>query len=321
MCSLARTGLLGWPSVSRDGTLVYSQDDRKWRLNWIETNGSRSPAPGADARWIQSVALSPDGSTAAIATAGESQGFDIWLHDLLRGTRTRLTTESSAGGPIWHPSGKSIAFRTSRRGNWDILTIPVDGSGQPTELVATPLDEEPMDWSPNGKILLYRVAGNRSDIWRLDTQLSTTAPVPFLQSPRRENFPVLSPDGRFIAYSSNESGRPEVYLQRFPEGGDRRQVSVNGGDCPRWRMDGRELVFIEDQYLVSVPITLGAVVSFGVPRRVASASSLVFPTPDSRLYDISPDGRRILVAELDSETARPVIRVVQNWFAEFKDRK
>ncbi len=227
--------------------------------------------------------------------------------------------------PIWHPSGNIIAFVCARGGNWDIFTKPGDGSGAERPLVATPLNECPDDWSPDGRYLVYRVGDPKrnSDLWYLKKKEDGSGyeSVPFLQTPSEEGEAAFSPDGRFLAYVSNESGKPEVYVQRFPEGGGRQQVSVNGGRQPRWSRDAGELFYLEGETLMAVPVTTGLRFSPGIPRPLFKAPSLFRQQGEvRRTYDVSADGRRFLLAE-PPVPSEPVIRVVRNWFAEFQDRR
>jgi len=187
------------------------------------------------------------------------------------------------------------------------------------------LNECPDDWSPDGRYLVYRVGDPKrnSDLWYLKKKEDGSGyeSVPFLQTPSEEGEAAFSPDGRFLAYVSNESGKPEVYVQRFPEGGGRQQVSVNGGRQPRWSRDAGELFYLEGETLMAVPVTTGLRFSPGIPRPLFKAPSLFRQQGEvRRTYDVSADGRRFLLAE-PPVPSEPVIRVVRNWFAEFQDRR
>jgi Tol biopolymer transport system component len=324
---VARTGWLRSVGVSLDGTLAYLEHEWRQQLTWRDRDGRKSVALEVPNRWILMLSLSPDGRSAAVASWGDDYRSAIWLHDLARGTKMRLTSEPSANGnPIWHPSENIVTFVSYRRGNGDIFARPADGSGTERPLVATPLDEHPFDWSPDGRCLVYRVVDPKggSDLWYLKKKDDGSGyeSAPFLQTPFGETEAAFSPDGGFLAYVSGESGRGEVYVQRFPEGGGRRQVSVNGGIQPRWRKDGRELFYSEGETLMAVPVTIGSTFSAGVPRPLFKALGLLRePGEQGQRYDVSADGRRFLLAEPVDEAAEPVIRVVRNWFTEFRDRQ
>ena len=184
-----------------------------------------------------------------------------------------------------------------------------------------------MDWSPDERHLLgtQPQEGHR-DIWyakRKDD--STYEAAPFLQGPFEERAAKFSPDGRLVAYSSNESGRYEVYVRRFPDGGGKRQVSQNGGGQPRWSNDGKEMFYVEDDWLAVIPVTITPSFSVGSPRRLFQSAGFrgeyrgtdaVRPS-----YDVSADGQRFVIAEPLEDAPPPVIRVVQNWAAEFQGNR
>ena len=226
---------------------------------------------------------------------------------------------------MWSPSGDQIAFHSRRRdGNADIYVKSADGSGEAKAVVSTPLDEWVSDWSPNGDYLRYHTgeAETRLDVWymKLSGENSGGERVPFLQTPFDEQGAQFSPDGRFVAYSSNESGRVEIYVRPFPEDTGKWQVSSNGGNYPRWGKDGGELFYVSGDKLISVPVTLDPNFSARSPDSLFQdrfLSSGIFAS----VYDVSADGQSFLVRELIEGAQEPVIRVVQNWYEEFRDRE
>ena len=274
--------------------------------------------------FINGISVSPDGEHAVLEARVEGN-LDIWVRDRASGVNTRLTfTDGNDGSPVWSPSGDQIAFFSRRRdGNADIYVKSADGSGEAKAVVSTPLDEWPSGWSPDRDYLLYhtRESKTRLDLWylKLSGENSGGERVPFLQTPFDEKAGQFSPGGRFVAYSSDESGRFEIYVRPFPEGTGKWQVSRNGGSHPRWGKGGRELFYVSGDKLISVPVTLDANFSAKSPvslfqDRFLAAGTFAPP------YDVSADGRSFLVRELIEEAQEPVIRVVQNWYEEFRER-
>jgi Tol biopolymer transport system component/DNA-binding winged helix-turn-helix (wHTH) protein len=310
------------PTISLDGTLAYLQFQRHRKLAWVDRAGvpvKREAGPG---ELITAFALSPDGTKAAV-TIWDPRQPDIWVWDLERGSRTRLTFgPHSEGAPVWSPAGDTITYWSNQNGNWDIFQKRQDGLGSARPLVATPLDEAPEAWSPDGQILIYRVNDpeRRNDLWLLKPKEDGSGHIsaPLVQTRFGEQAADLSPDGKFIAYTSDESGKEEVYVQEFPAGG-RQPVSVGGGSWPRWGKTGRDLFYVAGDALMRVPVRAGRDFSAGKPQEVFRSASLL-PGGDgiSPTYAPSPDGQRFLVAQAASDDRTSRIRIVKNWFAEFE---
>ena len=210
----------------------------------------------------------------------------------------------------------------------DIFSKAADGSGQVEPLVALPLDEFPTDWSKDGKHVLYdrHHSETRTDIWYLSQKADDGGfdATPFLATRFDERAAKLSPDGRYVAYVSNESGERQVYVRPFPEGDSKWRISRSRGTQPRWRRDGRELFFVESSTLPRVPSTLFAVPVSLTPSFSAGTPTKLFQSPRLRSgtlaqYDVSADGQRFLIVEPIGGV--PAIHIVENWFAEFKDRQ
>ena len=322
------------PSVAQDGTLVYPAVEAwpKIQLTWHDSSGHKIATVGGP-EGIETMSLSPDGRSVALNIIGdfnESRGLGegIWILDVSRGTKTRLTSSAQADlQPIWAPTGKEITFCSNRLGHGDIYTAPLDGSGEVNLLVSGPLYKRPDDWSPDGKFLVYEMADpkSRHDLWYLKPkQDGGYESTPFLRTPAWEESARFSPDGQFLAYVSNESGRAEVYVRRFPDGSGVRQISVNGGRLPSWRKNGKELFYLENDSLVSVSVTTKPAFSIGGMRRLFKnpglaeirLSAYYFADP---MYGVSTDGQRFLFPELVGPVGKPVIHVVENWFEEFKN--
>ena len=325
--SIAEDG--GDPSVAEDGTLVYVDllGGGRQQLVWRDREGGKKLGViGQPQDLIRFPALSPDGRQVAVRGL-EDNNEDVWVHQVGRSLKRRLTFNAATDGrPIWSPSGKEIAFRSDRGEGYDKIYIrPADGTGEPALLVDNPLDEIPNDWSPDGKYLLYSVNGEETawDLWYLKRKEDGSGfePVPFLQTSFSERAAKFSPDGRFVAYVSDESGRNEVYVRPFPGGDGKWQVSGNGGTQVRWSKDGKELFYVERDTLMAVAVaTTPSFTSGAVTRLFQDADLLGVEAPR---YDVSGDGRRFVLREpvAGTEEKPPSIHIVQNWYEEFRDRE
>ncbi len=317
------------PSVARDGTLVYL--DRagavESQLVWRDRGGKRlGPIGRPKAGSIFFPKLSPDGSRVAAQDNG-SGDFDIWVHETERAVATRLTFAAGFEAyATWSPSGTEITFTSDRRGSRDIFSKPAAGTGEATLLVGGPLEDDSPDWSPDGNYMVYEVSGdpkNKGDIRYLKrkTEGGGFEEAVFLATPRQEGAAKFSPDGRFVAYCSDESGRFEVYVRPFPEGGGKWQISTNGGTQPRWSRDGKELFYVEGSILMAAPVNATPSFSVSTPARLFEDASLSgFLQPN---YDVSKEGQRFVLVGIagdEADTPRS-IHVVQNWFAAFRDRE
>jgi len=322
------------PTVAADGTLVYLDGigSGRQQLVWLDRSGEKTGEIGQAHEVIGSSALSPDGRLVAVE-ATEDSNEDVWVYDIARGVRIRMTSApESDRRPVWSPAGDELAFTSNRVGNRDIFLRQADGTGERKVLAATPHTELLCDWSRDGKYLLYSLndpeTGN--DLWRLERNEDGSAwePHPFLQTPFSEHSAKFSPDHRYVAYVSNESGQDEVYVQPFPEGGRKVTVSNNGGKSVRWSQDGRELFYVEGEAfagetLVAVSVSSGSSFSVGSTTRLFKHPGLR-PGLSYPYYDVSADGQRFILAEpvgAGPDAPEPSIRVVQNWYEEFRGRK
>jgi Tol biopolymer transport system component len=320
------------PSVSRDSTLAYRDQAEVGALEtlvWRSRAGELLETVGQPQALIGQPALSPDGQRVAVRS-GESSDFDIWVHDLTRSTKTRLTFEDvTEANPAWSPSGREIVYRIAGLPE-RIMRRAADGTGEAVALVEAEGQLYMPDWSRDGRYLVYREGRTetRSDIRyvELGADGTTGEPVTFLDSPADESAPKLSPDGRFLAYASDESGRPEIYVRPFPSGDGKWQASVNGGTAPRWRSDGRELYYAEGaNTLMSVSVSTESAFTPGQPQPLFEAPLLASTSAGYGGYDVSADGQRfVTIAPVEAEgeeTAPPAIRVVQNWYEEFRNHE
>ena len=217
--------------------------------------------------------------------------------------------------------GKRIAFRTIRGAGSEIVWRPADGSGSEETLASgVSLIQVPTSWSPDGRFLAYWSVGldTGRDIWILPLQ-GERKPRSFLQTKFDELQPKFSPDGRWIAYTSNESGQFEVYVQPFPGPGGKWQVSTDGGSNPVWERNGRELFYLSSKKIMSVNVATQRSFHASMPRSVADIPPTLLTALATSFYDVSLDGQRFLFIKPDTENGPPQeVRVVQNWTEELK---
>jgi Tol biopolymer transport system component len=272
-----------------------------------------------------------DGRRAVVARTVEGN-FDLWMLDGSR--RTRITFDPAREDyPRVSPDGTVVAFRSNRSGPGDLYTKLLDRTDPEEVLLRSDEYKTPMSWSPDGRFLLYMIlsAKTNADLWVLPMQGDHT-PYVFLQTPFREAVGVFSPDGRWVAYHSNESGRPEVYVRPFFEPGqrdaatanDQWQISTDGGAFAKWRADGQELYYLDPSgamMAVSISVTGNKLVP-GTPQ-------MLFRTRIYRggrdlqqgiQYDVTADGRFLINTELDEDAAAP-ITLILNWSPDAKEKE
>jgi serine/threonine-protein kinase len=328
--------------VSEQGTLVYvTGDEGLMAPLWVDASGREEPTRTPRGNY-QTVSLSPDGRWAALGAVGEDGNADVWISELARGTLTRLTTDpGQETHPLWSPGGQRVAYVTDRSGSPEIVWRNADGSGS-VETLLTPGAEadslRPEGWSPDGTVLFFCLRQGRNVDFQdgsgnLDVGMVTVGEPdswhPLLQTPAAECSPALSPDGRWLAYSSNETGGYQVYVQRFPEGTGRQQVSVTNGIRPRWSDDGRTLVY-DRSNPGGAPLAVAQVaVSGGTselgPLRFGDQTDLFiwayYGVPGGRFQDMTPEGDRFLVLHSPNAVEggqRNQIIIVQHWTEELE---
>jgi len=315
------------PSVSEDGTLAYIGGPAPLRrLVWLSRSGEKLGNLGQAQELIYMPALSPDGRRVAL-TGTESQNWDVWVYDMEREVKTRLTTSNpnTDHRPIWSPDGAQIVYAANRQPSGrDVALMNSDGSGESEILVSGSYSDQPTDWSADGRYLLFQYGSpvGKSDIYYLlrNTDGSFGEPQAFLRSVALKRVAKFSPDARYVAYCSNESGRDEVYVEGFPGGGNRTQISRNGGGQPRWSRDGTELFYVEDDTLMRVAVKLTPAFTAEAPEPLFRYPGFVYPTPEQQ-YDVSADGQHFIAVEtLEPEDESSEIHVVQNWYAQFRDQ-
>lgn len=308
-------------SVSRNGTLVYiptnvSSTDRK--LVWVGRNGSAEPLK-APARAYEHPRLSPDGKRVIVGIAGDSP--NIFLYDIAANNLKQITAEANNALPFWTPDGKRVAFRSTKAGPWNAFWKNADGSGATEQLTNSQYLTEPSAWSPDGKLLAFTETNpaSRRDILLLAIN-EDRKPRPLIQTPADESAPRFSPDGRWIAYVSDASGRPEIYAQPYPTSGEKWQISTSGGREPVWAPSGAELFYRDGDKLMVAEIKTAPAFAAAKPRLLFEGG-YEGPISSRANFDISPDGRRFLMLQAAAQReASAEIKIVPNWFEEVRRR-
>jgi hypothetical protein len=258
-------------SVSRSGVLVYWAAARTFTELKWFGQDGTPVGPAVARGAISNFSISRDGTT-LVADRNDTSPSSIWLYDLRRGGSTRLTFDFYANNPVASADGSRIIFGSARDSPPNIYLKNI-GSTQPDErLLRSTFVDFPLDWSAEA---------------------------------------AVSPDSKWMAYSSTESGRSEVYVMRFPEGGERRPISTAGGYLPRWRADGKELYYRDKQRIMAVAVTAGATFAVSTPRVLFEASAMPAETDGPQSYTVAPDGRFLLNTVV--ERTSPPLTVVSDW--------
>jgi serine/threonine protein kinase len=306
--------------VSETGCLLYVAGgvipDLKNSLVWVDQRGIEEPVMDLQYPFLNP-RLSADGRKIAYGTYGSE--WQIWVYDLSTGTNSRLTDEGFAEYPIWTPDGKRLVFGWSKSGPANLYWQSSDGSSAMERLTTSEYMQWAGSWSPDGKTValveVHQDAGQ--DIAMLD--VGSGRVTPFLNSPFVEIFPEISPDGRWIAYTSNESKRNEVYVQPFPGPGTKVPVSAEGGEQPLWARNGKQLFFRWEDQVWVVDVRTNGAFTASKPRLLLKHPGYYISHP-IRSYDLSLDSQRFLMMKLEQRTPTPVTEMilVQNWFEELK---
>ena len=301
-------------SVSSNGVLAFRPGDLQGRrMLWVDRNGKQTPAINEIGDY-QNPAISPDGTHVAYDSSSAGSAGDIWIRDLTRGVSTRLTFDAGIEQvPVWSPDGQYVAFSSRTKGGVELDVKVVSGTKDAEPLLLDGLTKYLSDWSSTG-YLAYAVQTAESgfDIYAMPFK-GDRKPFPVVKTKFNELFATFSPDGKYIAYQSNESGRAEVYVVDFPDARTKVQVSTNGGTEAYWRRDGKELYYRLGSRVMAVPVQFTPSFSAGDPVQL-------FQTPFAALvarshYRPTADGQRfLLLAPLGADVNKPA-SVVLNWTA------
>jgi eukaryotic-like serine/threonine-protein kinase len=306
-------------SVARNGTLVYipsdiSSADRK--LVWVGRDGRAEPLK-APARAYEHPRLSPDGKKVILGITGDSP--NVFLYDIAANSLKQITTEANNALPIWTPDGNRIAYRSTKAGAWNAFWKAADAGAPGEQLTNSQYLTEPSSWSPDGTLLAITETNpaTRRDIWLLQVN-GERKPLALIQTPADESAPRFSPDGHWIAYVSDETGRPEIYVQAYPLSGGKSQISTGGGREPVWAPSGAELFYREGDKLMVAEIKTQPVFAPAKPQ-LLFAGSYEGPLSSRANFDISPDGRRFLMLQGGGqEQASTEIKIVPNLFGQLR---
>jgi serine/threonine-protein kinase len=319
-------------TFSPTGTLAYLSGKGQqgvWTISWVDRSGKRQPlhtTPGL----YYTPRVSPDGKRLAFTIAGAT-GFDVWVKDLDRDTPSRLTfLKNTNNWPVWTPDGKGIIFKSIDAGSPGLYWIRADGAAEAQRLTDGKADEYPYSISPDGKRLAFSAAGSNGSPDLFTAPIEGDAAHPklgkpelFLGTPYLEVYPAFSPDGRWLAYMSQDSSTPEIYVRPFPGPGGRWQISTGGGSYPVWSRDGHELLFKGvDQRVMTVTYTAkGDSFIASKPTPWSETRMMVFGTLST--WDLAPDGKRIAAFTTsidDKEKPQTHLTFLFNFFDELQRR-
>jgi Tol biopolymer transport system component len=316
-------------SAATDGALVYRTGSGGFQgLAWFDRQGKTLGTAGEPAAIYLSLCLSPDGARAAVGRISSQSSIPaIWLLDFSRGTSTRFTFGSSgAEYAVWSPDGTRLILASNQSGVMDLYQKSASGATDEQLLLKSTEDKFPTSWSRVGRLLLYTAEDpeTKADLWVLPLE-GDKKPFPFLRTEFNEQDGQFSPDGRWVAYSSDESGRMEVYVRPFSKEstgasgtGGKWLISNGGGSNPRWRGDGRELYYTAlDEKLTAVEVTTNPVFQAGVPKALFQAPVLFSSSAFGR-WDVTADGKRFLFGTPAAQSAQVPFTVLLNWEAALK---
>jgi len=315
-------------ALSASGTLAYGAGTAlggNRTVVWVDRQGNveRVPLPP---RCYLHPRISPDGQKIAIEVEGPTH--DFYVHELGRGVLTRMTLDGSSHWPVWTPDGQRISFRIWGQGGFTMWWMPADRSAAPERLTNIGIMQSPASWTPDGKVLAFTQVSPDTgpDVYVLPLDDPQRKPIPLAHSKFAEGSPRFSQDGHWIAYTSNESGRNEIYVQSYPGPGPKIQVSTEGGSDAVWKPAGDELYYRNRTKMMAVAVKTKPSFVPGAPRVLfegvyaeGTSSACGPPGPTSSNYDVSANGERFLMIK-DSETdsVATQVNVILNWSEELK---
>ena len=307
-------------TLSRSGMLIYAAgglQQAEGNLVWVDRKGAVTPAGTPLRQPYAFPRLSPNERRLVVTLEGIQSS--VWIYDFAAKPLNRLTFDGNNDWPLWTPDGKRVTYASNRSEPWQIFWRLADGSGKEERLLAKPGDQQPYSWSPDGKLLaLYAGASSTGqDVWVLSLDGDRRS-QPFLQTAASEIDASFSPDGHWMSYASDESGRYEVYVQPFPSSGGKWQISTEGGREPRWSRNGRELFYRSGDKMMAVDVVTQSAFQVATPRVLFQGP--YEPTNSvSPNYDVSADGQRFLMVQpSEQQPAVTEFNVVLNWFEELK---
>jgi eukaryotic-like serine/threonine-protein kinase len=306
-------------SASTNGVLAYATMNATQELAWVDRAGKRLGLASPRSEYVD-FRLSPDGRYVAVAEIDPRTNLaDLHVLDTIRGTKTRLTSSPATdASPVWSPDARRIVFRSNRDGIHDLFIGSPSRSDDERSLLKTPSSKYPTSWATGGDFIVFHTNDPRSrfDVWGTSVSHPDQA-RPLVQTAFDEMQGQISPNERWLAYTSNESGQLQVYVQAMSDGGAKLQVSVSGGFDPRWRADGKELFYIgPDNRLMAVTVTSGETsLDFATPRPLFDMPGVLVLSPFLSSYDVDATGRRFLVrVPLEDPRTSPLTMLV-HWMA------
>jgi Tol biopolymer transport system component len=300
--SVSATGIVAHRAVNLPGG----------QLTWFDRSGTPPQTVDLD---VNGPELSPDDLRVAFDRTLQGNR-DVWLLDLARGGLTRFTSDAGVDGyPIWSPDGSRIVFESTRKGTFDLWIKPSNAAETEQLLFETPDTDYPLDWSADGRFLLYqRTNLNEAwDLWALPMTGDDRTPLGIATTPFTERMGQFSPDGRWVAYETDESGRPEIMAQAFPISGGRAQISIAGGVAPRWSADGHEIYFVSPDGKIMAAAIESTATQLRAEPPVELFAARVTGQPFKHQYDVARDGRLLVRSLPVGEAPAPPITLIVNW--------
>jgi len=305
-------------SVSNTGVLVYQTGSSAGtQLTWFDRAGKIVGTLG-DPRPIRDVQLSPDNTTVSVTIGASGTQADVWMFDVISGLRRRFTFDQRTVGAIWSADGSFVVYSTRRgagNGPSDLFRRPVSGGGAEELLLHDDLDKIPIAVTKDGQALVYRTASGTAigELWLLPLG-GDRKPRPLNAGDRTCSGAAISPDGRWLAYSSAATGRRDIFVTSFPDGNGRWQVSSEGGDSPIWRVDGQELFYTANDSIVAAPVKArGEEFDMGAQQILFSAHVPATTLGTRSTFAVTREGDRFLLNTWDARAAMAPLTLVVNW--------